>query len=423
MQDQEAGELTPERLQQFEPFEGLDAHQLLLLRSQVQWRKVARKTQLFGFGDIDSNEYFLLSGEVELQSADGKRFRVAAGQPNARRQLARLRPRQYTAITTGPCELIVVDSDVLEDLAEELSSYERAEDVYHVSMVSTVEEMEEQELLSGFHNALQRNQFVLPSLPEVAMKVRNLLEDDNTNADMLAKVVNADPSIAAKLVRAANSPLYHGASKCDTTSNAIVRLGLNTTRQLVVSFAVRDLFSSQSPALRKRMLRAWQDSVEVGAISFVIARMVAKGRQLAEEAMLAGLLHNIGVIAILAYIENEPELMESEESIDTALKSLRAEAGEQILEMWKFPPEFVEVAKSVADWQRNPKGDADLCDIVQIALLHSYIRNKHAIPLPRIDQVPAFKKLPLGELSPELTIRILDEAREQIAEAKQLLSS
>lgn len=409
----------PSLLGRFQPFENLDSHQLLLLSKQVDWRRVSRGETIFRYGDIDSNEYFLLDGEVELSSNDGKGFRVDHRSSTATRQLARLRPRQYTATATISSILIVVDSDFIDSLQTDSAS----DDIdYGVSEIGSLEEMEDQELLSEFRSALNRNQFVLPSLPEVAIRVRRLLENDEHSADKIADVINADPSIAAKLIRAANSPVYHGAAQCETTRNAIVRLGLNTTRQLVMSFAVKDLFATESPKLKRSMQKAWQHSVEVAAISYIIAKMIRGGNQTQEEAMLAGLVHDIGVIAILAFVETRPTLVKDDEQLERALAALRGEAGEAILKHWKFPEDFIAAATEVTDWERSHPFDADICDIVQIAKLHSYIWNKQTIPFPRMDSLPAFKKLPLGDLTPELTIRILEEAREQVTNVKKMLN-
>lgn len=415
-------DLSPECLTRFQPFESLDPHQLLLLLSHIQWQQYSKGQALFNSGDIDSTEYFLLKGEIELQSPDGVRHRLTDEHPTAARQLARLRPRQYTAVALTSCDILVVDADVIENLENDIQDPGLALDSYGVSEISSMDELESQELLTGFRDAVQHSQFVLPSLPEVAMKVRELLDRDDVSAEMISNAVNADPSIAAKLIRAANSPMYHGTSSCETTRDAVVRLGLATTRQLVVSFAMRDLFDTQSAILKKVMLKTWQQSVEVAAISYVVARM-SKGSGLScEEALLAGLVHDVGVIAILAYVETRPDLVESAEHLSVLLANLRGEAGEIILRRWKFPENLIDAAQGATQWDRHHRNGADYCDIVQIAKLHSYIWSKQALPLPRIDQLPAFEKLPLGEVTPELTIRILDEAREQITMVKSVLT-
>lgn len=412
----------PQELKRFVPFQGLDDHHLLLLASQVNYQKVPVGYCLFEAGDIDSNEFFLLSGEVELITSDGSSRRLAADSEQATRQLSRLRPRQYTVSTTAQSELLIIDADMIEELQEEMRNSNVAEETYFVDEVGSIEEAEGRELLKDFKAALRSNSFVLPSLPEVAMKVRRLLDDESTSAGQIANVVNADPAIAAKLIRAANSPVYHGSKACDTTQGAIVRLGLNTTRQLVISFALKDLFKPRSALLKKTMLRTWQTSVEVAAISLVIARRSVGLGYPPEELMLAGLLHNVGVIAVLSYIDSHQAQLDDELKVQAMVEQLKAEAGELMLKHWRFPEDFIITAKEASHWQRDHVGKADICDVVQVAQLHNMMRHKRPLPVAKIDQLPAFIKLPLGELTPQLTIKILDESREQIAEAQQLLN-
>jgi HD-like signal output (HDOD) protein len=419
-------QLEPARLRQFQPFAKLDSHQLILLASKAKYLKVEKKVQLFSHGDIDTNEFFLLSGEVEMLSADGVRHVVKSSDQTAKRQLARLRPRQYTVTALSACELVVLDADLIEEIQNAGMHHDSDGDgyglnSYGVNEVGSLEEFKSKEILISFRQALQDNSFVLPSLPEVAVKVRRLLEDDDCDVNKISAVVNTDPAIAAKLIRAANSPIYHGSSQCDTTQAAIVRLGLQTTRQLVISFAMKDLFSSSSPLHKKKMQGVWQHSVEVAAISLVISRMVKIPGCSPDEAMLAGLLHDIGVIAAIGFLESRQQEIESDEKFEATLELMRADAGEAILKLWRFPEAFITAARESKNWMREHRSSADLCDIVQVAKLHSYIRAGHAKLLPRIDKVPAFAKLPLGEVTPELTFKILDESKAQIQEAKHLL--
>ncbi|GAA5316306.1 MAG: hypothetical protein AseanaTS_15100 [Candidatus Pelagadaptatus aseana] len=411
----------PVRLRQFAAFEAMDSHQLILLASRAKYLQVEKKVQLFSHGDIDTNEFFLLSGDVEMLSADGVKYVVKSADQTAKRPLARLRPRQYTVTTLSACELVVLDADLIEEIQGAESQAASGGDSYAVNEVGSIEEYESQEILMSFKQALKDNSFVLPSLPEVAIKVRRLLEDDDCDVDKVSAVVNTDPAIAAKLIRAANSPIYHGSSQCDTTKAAIVRLGLETTRQLVISFAMKDLFNSSSDMHKQKMQGVWRHSVEVAAISLVIARMVRMPECSPDEAMLAGLLHDIGVIAAIGFLESRQEDIESDEKFEATLELMRADAGEAILRSWRFPEDFIVAAREAKNWTRQHRSSADLCDVVQIAKLHSYIRAGNAKLLPRIDKVPAFSKLPLGEVTPELTIKILDESKAQIKEARQLL--
>jgi len=414
--------LKPDILKLFQPFQGLDGHQLLLLIKQVQCFSLSAGHQLFQAGDIDSNEYFLLDGDIAFTSLDGTSHTIKHGQPAARRQLARLRPRQFTASAASACTVLIIDADVIEGLQDELARQHDDQEDYCVNEVESIEALEGQELLSRFKSALKRNQFVLPSLPEVAFKVRRLLESDDSCADDIASVVNADPAIAAKLVRAANSPIYHGANACESTRNAVVRLGLDTTRQLVMSFALHDLFEASKPELKSLMRQAWQDSIEVAAIALVLGRKVKLAGYSGEEVMLAGLLHNIGVIAVVAFIESSHETIDAEK-LPALVDTLKVDASEVILQHWKFSSVFVQVVRESGSWLRESPFEADLCDAVLIARLHYAIRHKRLAELPPLRSISALRRLPLGEVTPELTITILDEAREQIDEARKFLAS
>ena len=414
--------VSTEQLQLFVPFQSLDEYQLILLASNSRLLSVDKGVKLFANGDVDSNEYFLIKGCIELRSADGFSQVINHQDEKAKRQLSRLRPRQFDCITSEASKLMVIDADIIEDMQENLRRAVDQDEDYGVSEAGTIEELEQQEILADFTKDLRSNRFVLPSLPEVAIKVRRLIEDENASANAVAAVINTDPAIAAKLIRAANSPIYHGASKCDTTPNAIVRLGLETTRKLVVSFSLKDVFKG-SPELKPYFLSAWQHSVEVSSIAMVLGRMIKLPYLTPDELMLAGLLHDIGVIAALAFMADRADLISSEAKILSTVDILRGPAGEAVLKQWHFPDDFVDAAKYAKDWQRSHPLKADVCDVVQIAKLHSYLRHKKKIiDLPRIDSIPAFSKLPLGEITPELTIRILDESKDQIKEAQRLLS-
>src|SRR5690606_27181416 len=132
--------------------------------------------------------------------------------------------------------------------------------------VAATTDDESLEMLHAFQRDLEARKFRLTSLPEVALKIRTLLDDEAVNARQLADLINRDPAIAAKIMRAANSPIYLGAAKCETLQNAIVRLGLVTTKQLVVGFTLRDLFQSPVPLLKQLMAEAWEQSTLVAAI-------------------------------------------------------------------------------------------------------------------------------------------------------------
>ena len=417
----ETQSLESARLRDFTSFRNLSEDDLLILASRIQMHRARRGDVLFQCGDIDTREIFLLAGRLRLVAEDGRERVIEARTSVANLPIARLRPRQYMASALTDVEYFTIDCDMLDSLAGQGNEQAELEVGYGVVEVAHGTDDETLEMLHAFQSDLEARRFRLTSLPEVALKIRSMLDNNDVGARQIADVVNRDPVIAAKIIRAANSPIYFGAAKCETVQNAIARLGLLTTKQLVIGFTMRDLFDSRVPLLRKLMAEFWQQSMDVGAIGFVLARHTRLFDP--EEAMLAGLVSNIGVLSVLNYAQNYPQLLEDEALLRQWADRLKGEVGAMVLENWQFPDELVDVARDCEAWMRCPTPRADLCDLVLVATLHSYIDKRRQPPPPRLDQVPAYQKLALGKLTPEMTLQILVEAKEQITQARALLAA
>jgi HD-like signal output (HDOD) protein len=245
------------------------------------------------------------------------------------------------------------------------------------------------------------------------------LSDDNADAGRIASIVQSDPAITAKLLKAANSAFYGGKMPVETCTKAVVRLGVNMTQKLVLSFAIRELFNSESPLLRKHMQALWKHSTQVAAICYVLARINRKFNP--EHAMLAGLIHDIGEVGVLTYLENIPQLANDETQIERVVKLLRGDVGRMILSKWRFQDDLIEIAEDAENWFRDFSPEADYCDLVIVAQLHSYVGTPRIRSLPSIGDLPSLHKLDLGEITPHDSIKILDKASEQLEKAEALL--
>lgn len=263
---------------------------------------------------------------------------------------------------------------------------------------------------------LKKNELELPSLPEVAVKVRTEVEKEDSSAADIAKIVSADPAISARLLQVANSPLYRGTSSIDTVQAAVARLGAKTVRNLVTSLVTKQLFQSQSQALKERMQKLWVHSTEVAATAMILARKYTKIDP--EEAMLAGLLHDIGAVVVIAEAENHLDVIENPELLESAIETLHGPIGKLVLESWKFSPELILAASEHEHLDRDGEGDATLTDIVMIANLQSYIGKKHRHARVKWNEVPVVAKL---GLTPEDSIKAMEEAKKEASVMQQLL--
>jgi HD-like signal output (HDOD) protein len=286
---------------------------------------------------------------------------------------------------------------------------------------TTDEQVELESLLSfDLYRDLRSEKLDLPTLPEVAVRIGRAVKDDTRDAARIAEIIQTDPVITAKLIRVANSAYYGGMNPLNSCEGAIVRLGIDTTHNLVLTFALQDLFNSKSVELKKRMRQLWKHSTRVAALCFVLAK---KTRCFApDQVLLAGLIHDIGEIAILTYLDKYTTFTSLEEKqIDAVVAALRGQVGGMILRYWDFPPEFVTVAVDADEWRRDPGPDADYCDLVIIAQLHSFVGTPLLASVPPMNELPAFTKLPLGDLTPQNSLQMLDEAKEQVRTAESLV--
>ena len=111
---------------------------------------------------------------------------------------------------------------------------------------------------------LQSNKSILPSLPDLAVRIRQAIEDDVNDARTVARMVESDPAMAAKLLKAANSAMYGGMTTAETFARRLWSVSAcKTTKQLVLTFALKEVFQTKNPMIRKRMQVLWKHSSQI----------------------------------------------------------------------------------------------------------------------------------------------------------------
>lgn len=404
------------RLREFHSLNRLSDEQLVVLVNRAE-RRVHRPGQkILERGARDGMEFFLLDGAVELVAGDGARTTVTSGTEQAMNAIARLQPRMFEVTAIRPCQFLVIEQSVLNNL---LRSAPLAQS--DGKSGGDMDTDEEHRLLMEFYADLRSNQVSLPSMPDVAWKVRRLVDREESSVDDIGKAITADPAMAAKLVRACNSALYRGYSEVHNVRDAVVRLGGKTTRQLVTVFAMREVFRSRQPELQKAMDELWQEARNVGAIAYVLAESVTRLNP--EEAMLAGLLHNIGSVPVLVHAEHHPALVANPDALRRVMAGLQSDISAAILENWHFPETFVEAARHGEDWNYECAHDKpQLVDLVIVSRLHTRISAGQNEGLPEFEQVPAYRRLGALELTASRSLKLLTAARERLDQLQSLLS-
>ena len=415
--------LTPEGLQAFHAFAMLAYDERLLLADNLELHTLKAGECLFNAGDEDSMDYLLLEGRLRLIAYDGASRELVGGTTSAARVVSSRRPRKHTAEALTDCLYIALDHALLSELCP-LSTQAPGGDgamvEYSADQSPTIHasSIEAAELLDSFYADLRSNRFTLTSIPEVAHKISRAMDEPDVCAASITEIISIDPAIAAKISKAANSALYRGRESCNTLNDAVVRLGLQTTRQLVLSYTMRELFSVGTPALRSALQRRWNRIVYVGAVAAALARR--SGHFSPEQGMLAGLLSHVGVLSVFNYLTNYPEIGKDQAKTDATVDELKAEVGALVLERWGFPEALVACARTCEAWQyqHDSSEQPDLCDLVIAASYHANIGAK---PLPGVDAVPACHRLLGPDLSPEVAMEFLRDAQQEIDEARALM--
>jgi HD-like signal output (HDOD) protein len=148
---------------------------------------------------------------------------------------------------------------------------------------------------SGLKNLIMTTRD-LPAMPHVAAKVLELSSDPQTCAPQLQQVIADDQAMVARILKIANSAMYACSRNVKTLSEAIVMLGFNSIRSLVVTSAARNLYAGSGSRLGLKERLLWEHSI---GCAFA-GRMLASPRWplMAEEAFLAGLMHDIGKLVL-----------------------------------------------------------------------------------------------------------------------------
>ncbi|HOX05539.1 MAG TPA: HDOD domain-containing protein [Planctomycetota bacterium] len=195
--------------------------------------------------------------------------------------------------------------------------------------------------------ALVRRVGEVMTLPQVVRKVIDLTHNPAANSKMLAAAIGEDPVLAAKLLRTANSSFFGFMSKTSDIGGAVVRLGTKQVRSLATAIGVAGMFTGGADKDGYSRLNLWRHSVAVGTMNETMTTVcpVPGIRQLAGEALLAGLVHDIGIIIEDQYLPNKwPQVPAAafmlKDSLTTAERQqfgfTHAEVGGLILNRWKF---------------------------------------------------------------------------------------
>jgi HD-like signal output (HDOD) protein len=398
-------------LRRLRPLSQFSDEQLQSLANQLSVATAAKREVLIERGCTEQFYLFVLQGSIQLTAGDGKQQQLTITDKDSLNPIAQLRPSLYRVTASESLKYLRIDSQLMTQFAQQVE--EGGEDI---SVHIIENDSDDNALALSLYQDLIADRITLPSLPEVAQRIQQVYADENIDAERVSAILMLDPAISAKLIKIANSPVYQGLSATQTLQAAIVRLGLGVTYKQVMAYAVNELFRGQSGSISKRMNELWTHSRRVAAISRVLAKTT--GLFDPEEAMLAGLTHDLGVIVILEYIQKFHDSEPDQELIERTVQTMRPQITGLLMRKWNFSAEVAKVAEECENWFRNPRDEADLCDLVLIAQCHAMMGSDRMSQIPPITTLPAMTKLKMG---PKESVELLKQSSKEIREVEKLL--
>ena len=244
-----------------------------------------------------------------------------------------------------------------------------------------------EEIRTEVLNAIKNDELVLPTMPEVAIRLREEVEDENSTVNTIARVIGNDAALTARIIRIANSPLVRGLQTVEDLQMAVSRMGMEYTANLAIGIAMEQLFQATSDAVDERMRKTWAHSTDVASLSHVLCQHFTDLNP--DQATLAGLVHEIGKLPILAWADDHEW---DDETIEEVTNALHPEIGRIILQSWDFPEELQEVPEKYTQFDRLSEA-TDYVDVVMVANLHSYAGKDHPYAEMDWSKIHAFENL------------------------------
>lgn len=401
-------------LKRFVPIRGLDNRTVQLLPHKTL--HYAAGDTLFLIHQATSSVWYLFEGTLTMLPDGAAPFEIQAD--SLRAHLPINSGKKFGA--SGVAQSYVKILEVSADLIAHWTSQSKQEEEYIVIQdLELPEQINESLFFAKFAKAYRENKLTLPTLPDVALKLKQAMTKDIDIATA-ARIIQVDPAITGSLIQIANSPLYSPISPVTNCHDAVTRLGLNATRSLVLGISLKQLFKSNNPKLMKAMQSLWKKSLYLSSLSFVLAQQTHDANP--EDALLAGLISDIGIIPLLYFAEQQGEDDIDFTLLEETIPLLRGPVGRLVLHTLGFSEELTHIPYHAEDWYFDNNDQLGLIDIVILAKLHSFIGSERSKTLPAICSIPAYTKLNDGKLNPDLSLQVLRNAQQRIQAAMNILS-
>ena len=227
---------------------------------------------------------------------------------------------------------------------------------------------------------IKQDALVLPTLPEIALKVREAADDPDINLNSMSEIIAQDPALSMGMMKVANSAILGRSVKVETVSQAVTRIGLRQIKSIATAMALEQVFVSENEIVAMYMKKSWQKTIDVASVAIALMTFYLKENKhsslMLDTVTLAALIHNVGVLPILTEAENHPDVFANPTFLQQAIIKLASDIGAEVTKAWGFSEEFTQLVKSWGDLTVLPS-EAHYLDFIRAgAIFHGIFKNE-----------------------------------------------
>ena len=223
---------------------------------------------------------------------------------------------------------------------------------------------------------IKQDALVLPTLPEVALKVRSAADDPDITLQYMAEIISHDAALSLGMIKVSNSALLGRLVKVETVSQAVTRIGLRQIKSIATAMALEQVFVSNNDVVTLYMNKAWVKTIDVATVAITLMDGFLKYKKRStlsiENVTLAALIHNVGVLPILTEAENHPDVFANPTFLQQAINKLSGRIGGAISRNWGLSDELTLVAEGWSNLSILPK-EVHYLDFIRAGALHHNI--------------------------------------------------
>jgi len=250
------------------------------------------------------------------------------------------------------------------------------------------------QFLQGLSAELSKGTVDLPCFPNVVLKIREALADPQMSTDAVARMIGAEPRLAARLLQMANSAAVNAAGKRVTDlKTAITRLGHQMVQGAAMAYAVHQLKQAPSLApIAEPLTALWKHSITTASICQVVAR---RTHVPPEEAFLTGLLHGIGQLYIMVRAVGYTTKSVDSDALAGLIADWHPVIGQMVLENWDMDRCIAQAVKDQYATSLPARAQPILSDILIVAMMLADVLISGAKRGEEIERSPSFQLIGL----------------------------